>query len=233
MLLFYLTEDPFFYFSWVLTLVVSIVLHEMAHGYTAVWQGDRSPLESGRLSTPDPMLHMGPISLILCFTVGMAFGAMPVQSMNFKGRHSEAIVSAAGPAMNLLLALLAATAVGLWIAWGGLLFGGSLGDPREAGWAANLQHFLWIFAQVNLCLAVFNLLPIPPLDGSSILANLNADYRSFLQRLYADPTAAIVLVAACLLGLRLLGYPYFELAQRALIAYVNLCFNTGLTLGSG
>ena len=112
-------------------LVVSLVLHELAHAYVATWLGDPSPRADGRLSL-NPIVHLDPLGSAM-FVI-------------------TALVAVAGPATNLLLALGCAA----WLAHG---------DPT-----GTLQDVLVRAYQVNVVLGIFNLIPIPPLDGSRIVA---------------------------------------------------------------
>ncbi len=159
------------------TVVISIVLHELAHGWAAIWQGDDTPKLTGHM-TADPMVHMGGMSLLMLALVGMAFGAMPVNPRNFRSKYGDALVSAAGPAMNFLLAFAALTVLALWMRMAGI---------AESGPAYNGQYLLKIFGVTNIALGIFNLIPVPPLDGSSILGNFMPSYRRWLESL-GDPT---------------------------------------------
>lgn len=161
----YLATDPHFFVYAVVTMVFSTVLHELAHGWAALWQGDPTPHDSGHM-TVDPRVHMGWPSLVLLVMTGMCFGAMPVDRTRFRSRYGDLIVSAAGPLMNLALALVALTACGIWQ---------MRGDEADLV-GDNLRHFLWVFGYCNVALAIFNLVPIPPLDGSSALANVHRGY---------------------------------------------------------
>ncbi|SVC15360.1 uncharacterized protein METZ01_LOCUS268214, partial [marine metagenome] len=166
------------YFGCVMvTVVISIVLHELAHGWAAIWQGDDTPKLAGHM-TADPMVHMGGMSLLMLVLVGMAFGAMPVNPRNFRSKYGDALVSAAGPVMNFLLAFAALTVLALWMRMAGI---------AESGPAYNGQYLLKIFGVTNIALGIFNLIPVPPLDGSSILGNFMPSYRRWLESL-RDPT---------------------------------------------
>jgi len=175
-----LQSDPLFYVSVVVSVVISIVLHELAHGWAAIWQGDDTPIRRGHMNV-NPLVHMGGFSLILLFLVGFSYGQMPVNPSRFKGRYGDAIVSLAGPAMNLLLALLGLTVLGLWQ---------QMGSESLSQSQINAQHFLWFFGRTNIMLCLFNLIPIPPLDGSSILATFNKDYARFT----SDPSKQQVMM---------------------------------------
>ena len=169
----YATKWPAFFFSVVLTVVISVTLHELGHAYAAMREGDETPRLRGHW-TLDPMKHMGPMSLVMLVVVGIAWGATPVTPSNFRSRHGDALVSLAGPAVNLLLALLGLTILGLWMR----------ASPEVSGtFAGNLRLFLFVFGTWNVLLCLFNLLPIPPLDGSHVLASFLRPVR----RLMTDP----------------------------------------------
>ena len=169
-----LTENPVLYISIVVAVVISICLHELGHGVAAISQGDETPRELGHM-TLDPRAHMPPLSWALLLLVGISYGLMPVNPSRFRSRYGDAIVAAAGPAVNLLLAALG---FGIWLGW--LKFGG----VAESGTsAANFQRFFQIFGEINIVLAIFNMLPIPPLDGSAVLANFSPPFR----RMTRDP----------------------------------------------
>ncbi|MCC7388165.1 MAG: site-2 protease family protein [Phycisphaerales bacterium] len=172
------SSSPAFLVSWVFWVIVSIVLHELGHGFAAIRAGDRTPIELGHM-TPNPIVHMGTSSLVAFALFGFAWGAMPVNPSRFRGPHDRFMVSGAGPAVNVGLAVLCGLACGLWIAIaGGYVFGG-----LEV--ADNLRENLWVFLSLgcalNVALAILNLLPIPPLDGSTMLAQLSPAYRRFYE----------------------------------------------------
>lgn len=168
-----LATDPVLFLSVVATVVVSVTLHELGHAYAAIRQGDETPRIQGRL-TLDPMKHMGPMSLVVLMVAGIAWGSTPVNPANFRSRHGDALVSLAGPAVNLVLAILALTILGLWM---------RVSPDATGPVAANVERFLNIFGTWNIVLCLFNLLPIPPLDGSHILASFVPPVR----RLMTDP----------------------------------------------
>lgn len=156
-------SNPIQYFSIVFACLISVVLHELGHGVAAIWQGDDTPRELGHM-TLDPVVHMGGIGLALLFFIGLAFGRMPVNPSRFRSKYGDAYVSFAGPAVNILLALISLTALALWFRIGGMAI--------EDGAAQNVQNFLWIMGAINIVLAILNMLPIMPLDGGNVLGNL-------------------------------------------------------------
>lgn len=159
----------------ILPLILAIVCHEVAHGYVAGLLGDGTAREQGRL-TLNPFAHVDLFgTVILPGMMALAhlpvFGwAKPVPVNPFRlrgGRHGMMWVGAAGPACNFVLAALAAVALGL------LVRGGAGSDPQGP---ITLGRFAFDnclnFLSLNLFLALFNLLPVPPFDGSHIIEGL-------------------------------------------------------------
>jgi Zn-dependent protease len=171
-----LSGDREFYFAWVLTLIISIVLHELAHGWAAISRGDQTPVWLNRM-TPNPIVHMGGLSLILLFVVGIAWGQMPVDPTRMRGRYAHAFVAFAGPLMNIALAFVSLSALALMMAFGSASFM----DPDNQVFR-RLFLLLNVFGTVNIALFIFNLIPIPPLDGSAILADFSREYRNLIAR---------------------------------------------------
>lgn len=155
-------------------LIYSAILHEIAHGVVADRLGDPTARLLGRL-TLNPVPHIDlfmtillPLMLIISGSPVIFGGAkpVPVDTFNLRdGRKDMALVSLAGPLTNLCLAILAAFGIRLL-----LFFGQSavMGDF----FLSFLLYFLTVTMQLNLLLTIFNLLPIPPLDGSKIFAML-------------------------------------------------------------
>lgn len=158
---------------WVFWVVFSITLHELGHGWAAVRAGDRTPIESGHL-TWNPVVHMGPMSLLLFALVGIAWGSMPVNPSRFRRTIDGAIVAAAGPAMNLGLAVICFVLGMLWQAYAT----GAQAVPAHV-WRL-VDTFLTKGAYLNVALMLLNLIPVPPLDGSVILGTFHRGYRRLL-----------------------------------------------------
>lgn len=156
--------------SWTFWLFFGITLHELGHGWAAVRLGDRTPIDSGHM-TWNPLVHTGPMSLAAFAFFGLAWGAMPVDPTRMRGRYAEAIMAFAGPMQNLSLAV-AAVVLGAVVG----VHGGVLGDPLRP----NVYIFFQVGAWLNVALFIFNLMPVPPLDGSRILANFSPAYARFI-----------------------------------------------------
>ncbi|MEX2182549.1 MAG: site-2 protease family protein [Gemmatimonadaceae bacterium] len=151
-------------------LLFSMVAHEYAHGYAALRQGDDTALRAGRL-TWNPLKHIDPfltvvLPVMMFLTLGVAFGGakpVPVDPRLYRNyRRGDIIVSLAGVTVNLILAVLLT---------GVIILLGLLGRavPGVASSLALLQLMFVFGVTINLLLAIFNLLPIPPLDGSHVV----------------------------------------------------------------
>jgi Zn-dependent protease len=153
--------DPISLIFSIIILITSVVLHELSHGYAAVALGDPTPRIQGRL-TLNPLKHLDPVGSVLVPIVtsffGFTFGwAKPVvwNPYNLKNpRSGESLIAAAGPACNLLIAVVF-----------GLLI-------RFVPISASFIEISSYVVLINIVLALFNLVPLPPLDGSHILFSL-------------------------------------------------------------
>ena len=167
-------------------IVVSMVLHEMAHGYVAYWLGDQTPKAQGRLS-PNPFKHLDPflsflLPLSMALMGGPIFGgAKPVQINTAKIKYREwgmALVALAGPLTNIILAYL------LFVIF----------HYSEASLSPLVAAILSSAIFINLGFAVFNLIPIPPLDGSRLLYALAPEpIQNFMQKI--ERTGPLVVFA--------------------------------------
>lgn len=166
-----------FLVSWIVWVIGSITLHELGHGWAALRQGDRTPVVTGHM-TWNPIVHMGVPSLIMFAVVGIAWGAMPVDPTRFRHKYGDLLVSLAGPMMNFSLAVVAIVLGGLWVGHA-VSVGESLSLSVHWELHSRVTDFFWLGAMLNLILGVLNLLPIPPLDGSHMLANVWGTYRSW------------------------------------------------------
>lgn len=155
---------------WIIPLVIAIVFHEVAHGWMANWLGDPTAKEQRRLSF-NPIRHVDPIGTVV-LPLGLAIAGapvfgwakpVPVIAQRLRNpRWGMVAVALAGPGMNLILATVAALGLGLVAA----ATGGTSAPAGVAGFlVANLINFLL----VNVFLALFNLLPLPPFDGGHVV----------------------------------------------------------------
>jgi len=152
-------------------LVVAIILHEISHGVAALWLGDDTAKRAGRL-TLNPIPHIDPFGSLVLPAMGALAGLpiigyakpVPVNTMRLRNpRRDTVLVSLAGPASNLVMMSIAALAT-RWLLHGG----SSVATAFDAKGDNLLIDIVFSFAVVNLLLGLFNLLPIPPLDGSAI-----------------------------------------------------------------
>ncbi len=154
--------DPNTILASVVAFVLGITFHEFAHAYVAYQMGDMTPLQQGRV-TLNPLAHMTMWGTLLLFLVGFGWGK-PVQHRIWDPRQ-RLWVSIAGPIANIILAFAF-----------GLLFRLGLAAQLDIGpeWF-YLPRVLFTIVSINVLLAVFNMLPLSPLDGSSVVAGLLPD----------------------------------------------------------
>lgn len=208
-----LQTDPAYYFTAVITLIFSIVLHELAHGWVAMWQGDDTPRVLGHL-TPNPITHMGGLGFVAVFVLGMGWGAMPVNPSRFRSRYGDAMVSVAGPLMNLLLCLIGLTAFALW--------GRHIPQTGIDPFRENMANACLVFGMFNMVLVLLNLIPVPPLDGSSVLADFSRGYANWLRETEQHHLFMLLALFGVLSALGRTPYGLFPLAAKFSLWYVGL-----------
>lgn len=153
-----LITNPIHFFRVVVIVIISITLHELAHGWAAMSQGDDTPERTGHL-TFNPVVHMGWESIIFLCIAGIAWGKMPVNPYKFRwAKLSNILVSGAGPLCNLILAIFCIS-----------LCKFVLNSPLVG--IASIE-FIYMAARINLVLFLFNLLPLPPLDGFYVFSEI-------------------------------------------------------------
>ncbi len=185
----YLQErGPVFVLSVIVWVIGSIVLHELAHGWMAIKCGDDTPIETGHM-TVNPVVHMGVVGLVLFALVGFAFGQMPVNPRRFRGRYDDAKVAFAGPEMNFTLAVGATVALVLFDHFG-----------RNASFYGNLHTSLEYGARLNFALGFLNLIPVMPLDGSTVLARFSTYYRDTFTGPQARSMSQMLLIVIFIFG---------------------------------
>ncbi len=161
---------------WILPILAAVVFHEVAHGYVANWFGDSTAKRAGRL-TLNPIAHIDPLGsviiplFLMLSNSGFLFGWAKPVPVNFAAlrnpKRDMIFVAAAGPATNFLLAILSA------FVFHAILIGG---PHQHEALSATVLYPLGMIAQrsvlMNVFLGVFNLVPIPPLDGGRVLTGL-------------------------------------------------------------
>ncbi|MCC6676846.1 MAG: site-2 protease family protein [Phycisphaerales bacterium] len=165
------SAGPVFVGSWIIWVVLSIILHELGHGIAALHSGDDTPRYTGHM-TWNPLVHIPPMAWLMFLLFGFTWGLMPVNPSNFRGRYDDAKVAAAGPMVNLFLLIGCCLAGGLWLRFGGAA-------PSHI--YLNIRTFLLVGAMINAMGVLFNLIPIPPLDGSRILGDFYPNYGRLFQ----------------------------------------------------
>jgi Zn-dependent protease len=180
-----LFKDPITFILLVIPLLYSVIIHEVAHGWVANRLGDPTAKWLGRL-TLDPRKHLDPLGTIMLFLAGFGWAKpVPVNFNNLRDHRKGLIfVSAAGIAANILLAFLSLLTLRV----------------LHLSPSSGVTTMLFYLARINIMLAAFNLIPIPPLDGSKILMGFTS--RSFqysLARL--EPYGLFIIIGLLWLGL--------------------------------
>jgi Zn-dependent protease len=179
-----LFQDPLTFLLLAVPLLYSIIIHELAHGWVAYVMGDSTAKYQGRL-TLNPLKHLDPIGTAMLFFFGFGWARpVPINLGYIRNpRLGLILVSSAGIVANMLFAFAAVLLLRLL-------------TPSPEGSAATLLYFL---AQINIILASFNLIPIPPLDGSKILMGfLPERLRDVFARL--EPFGFFIIIGLLYLG---------------------------------
>jgi Zn-dependent protease len=179
-----LFRDPVAFVLIAVPLLYSIILHELAHGWVAYKMGDSTAKWMGRLSL-NPIRHIDPIGTIMLFVFGFGWAKpVPVNFNNLRDfRKGLIFVSAAGITANIILAFISLFLLRLLAI-----------SPFHTA-----SEVLYYFAQINIMLASFNLIPIPPLDGSKILMGFSSEtVRRFLTQV--EPFGFFIVIGLLYIG---------------------------------
>ncbi len=166
-MIFELFTNPILFFIWFIALLVAVTIHEFSHSLIADRLGDPTPRINDRL-TLNPLAHLDPVGTLMLLLVGFGWGKpVPIDPYNLENpRRDSALISLAGPASNLILATILSLINGL-VSY------------------SFISLFLYPIIVLNVTLAIFNLLPFPPLDGSKILLGfLPADFASEWEEIF-------------------------------------------------
>ncbi len=205
---------------WSIPVLLAITVHEVAHGWVAMKLGDRTAEMLGRL-TLNPLKHIDPIGTIVVPIALLVFGgfvfgwakAVPVNANNFKNPKSDmAWVAIAGPISNLIMALI----------WAVVVKVGYLISPSYDGIGQFMVYSGFAGISINLILALLNLIPLPPLDGSRVLAAfLPSKLYYYYMRL--EPYGFFILLGMMFLGVfgMIISAPYQAL-QAFILQLVGL-----------
>jgi Zn-dependent protease len=198
-----LLKDPFAFLLIAVPLLYSIIFHELAHGWVAYRMGDPTAKALGRLSL-NPLKHLDPMGTLMLFIFGFGWAKpVPVDFGRLRDRRKGMIwVSAAGIITNMLLAFMA-------------LFMTRLLSLSPSSMPTQLLYYL---AQINIMLAAFNLIPLPPLDGSKILMGFaSPSIRNIFFRL--ERYGFIIIIALLYFGVL---NPVISLFQWMILSLIKL-----------
>jgi Zn-dependent protease len=177
-----LFEDPLTFVLLAVPLLYSIIIHELAHGWIAYRMGDPTAKHQGRL-TINPLKHLDPVGTVMLFLFGFGWARpVPINLQYVRNvRLALILVSSAGIVANTVLAFLAVLLL-------------QLSSPPQA-----IKTALFFIAQINIILASFNLIPIPPLDGSKILMGFMSERARYaFSRL--EPFGFFIIIGLLYLG---------------------------------
>ncbi len=195
----------------VIALIISLTFHEFGHAITAKWFGDDTAERMGRL-TLNPVAHIDPVGLLMVVLVGFGFAKpVPTNPNNYRNYWADFMVSAAGPLMNLLLAILVVNIyqLGIQMQW-------------EFFYQEGVRYFCTYLAIINLILMIFNLIPLGPLDGHYIFPYLLPKDLAHKYRIFNAKYGALALLS--LVALSIMGVPVFSFVMKvgyAILPYIT------------
>ena len=183
-----------------LPLLLALTLHELAHGWVAEKLGDGTARDAGRL-TMNPLKHldlMGTLVFVVTQLVGWA-KPVPVDPRNFRNPKKDmAIVAAAGPLVNIIIAIVSAILLRLQEPAVGLILNYQLNDLLYV--VLPIFYMINISVRINVALAIFNIIPIPPLDGGRVLAGV-LSHEQVIKFSKIEPYGFIIIVVLLMSGI--------------------------------
>ncbi|MDD4606930.1 MAG: site-2 protease family protein [Patescibacteria group bacterium] len=188
MLISSLLSNPLMFVMWIVAILLAITIHEFAHAAAAFYLGDPTGKNMGRL-TLNPLAHLDLTGTIFLFFVGFGWGKpVPFNPYNLKNQKwGPSLVALAGPASNLIFLILIGLIMRFVYPFLGL------------GYENALFNFLYLLLIINTLLMVFNLIPIPPLDGSKVLLAVIPDSMADF-KINFERYGVFVLIALVFLG---------------------------------
>ncbi|MBT5346831.1 site-2 protease family protein [bacterium] len=162
------------YLSFITSILITLTIHEASHALVAYILGDKTAYQEGRLSL-NPLKHLDLYGSLMFLLVNVGWGKpVPVKPENFKNpKIDQAIVALAGPLSNFILALI----ITIFISK-----------------TNSSNSFLFLLREINIALCAFNLLPIPPLDGSKVLAIFMDNYQYYKYEVFLQKNLAYILM---------------------------------------
>ena len=183
-----------------LPLLLALTLHELAHGWVAEKLGDGTARDAGRL-TMNPLKHldlMGTLVFVVTQLVGWA-KPVPVDPRNFRNPKKDmAIVAAAGPLVNIIIAIVSAILLRLQEPAVGLILNYQFNDLLYV--VLPVFYMINISVRINVALAIFNIIPIPPLDGGRVLAGV-LSHEQVIKFSKIEPYGFIIIVVLLMSGI--------------------------------
>jgi Zn-dependent protease len=219
-------------FAWYIVFLISVTFHEASHAWAAKRGGDLTAYEGGQVSmNPWPHIRREPIGMVVIplisvFVIHWPFGyaKTPYDPMwAYNHPRKAAWMAAAGPAANLLLFLIAAAGIKIGVMTGFFLQPYSINfrslvEPASAGIATGLAIFVSMLFSMNLILFILNLIPLPPLDGSGVVALfLHEETARKYKTIISNPVFGII-------GLLLAWYAFTPLFQFIFVKVINILY---------
>tara|TARA_B100000029_G_scaffold477957_1_gene523564 strand:+ start:860 stop:1510 length:651 start_codon:yes stop_codon:yes gene_type:complete len=210
MILGLLQNDPQVGFILILTLIFSLSFHEFSHAYIAYRLGDNTAAYKGRL-TLNPIAHLDLVGSLMLLFVGFGYAKpVPINPVNLSNPRQDMIkIAFAGPASNLLLVFFSCFLMRIV----------GLNNLIDYGTLNSWGLVLYLFAMINMTLAIFNLIPIHPLDGGQIFGNyldrINPEF-SYKLRMYGPQILMFIIFFGIFTGFSIIGLiiePFHELVR--------------------
>jgi Zn-dependent protease len=194
---------------WFVTLIISLTVHEAAHALFALWGGDRTAYYAGQVTlNPIPHMRREPFGMIVLPLLSLylsnggmclGFAHAPIDPIwAYHNPKKAALMSAAGPLANVLLAAIAFAV--LWF----------IGRPDPESSAEHVRKIAGTFLVLNVLLTVFNLIPLQPLDGAGVVSGLYRPARKFYDAISRIPYSGIIIMILLFQGIGKLFWPVFN-----------------------